>query len=298
MKRPFRKTNSRPHDSQKVALTARDVTWDWSDLPRHYLGDDPVATHVANGINLLLPEGEIFFVDAFRQALPLIRDETVREDVIGFIGQEATHSSSHQTLLDYQQSIGLDVEEYTRQIQWFFRKLMGDRELSGRRGRAWLLERVAVVAAIEHFTSWLGNWGLNNEAWKTEMEPRVLDLFLWHLAEEVEHRHVAFDLFTHLDGRYWRRVRAWFAASPVLALLWIRGTRYLMSVDPALPSHSRKVRLRDVRRAWRRGLIFSPWEIAQMWVQYLRPSYHPRNYASTSQAVAYLAASPAAQAAE
>lgn len=297
MKVPYRKRTSHPHDSSKVALTARDVRWDWSGLPIHYLGGDPVATHVVNGINLLLPEGEVFFVDAFQQALPLIKDDTVREDVVGFIGQEATHSSSHQSLLDHQQSVGLDVEAYTEQIRWFFRKIMGNRELTGRRARAWLIERIAVVAAIEHFTSWLGDWGLNNAAWKTEMQPRVLDLVLWHLAEEVEHRHVAFDLFTHLDGSYWRRVRAWLVASPVLALLWIRGTRYLMSIDPSLPENKRKIRLRDICRVWRRSLIFSPSEIAQMWVQYLRPSYHPRNYGSTSQAVAYLATSPAARAA-
>lgn len=80
-------------DARQVALNARHVTWDWTGLPMHYLGGDPMATHIANGMNLLLPEGEVFFVQTFQEALPLIKDDALREDVVGFIGQEAMHSS-------------------------------------------------------------------------------------------------------------------------------------------------------------------------------------------------------------
>ena len=285
-------------DERKVALNPRHVTWDWTGLPMHYLGGDALSTHIANGMNLLLPEGEVFFVQAFQEALPLIKDDALREDVVGFIGQEAMHSSSHQSILDYLQAEkGLDVEPFTEEIQRFFRKVLGPRDLTGRQARSWLIERVAVVAAIEHFTSWLGDWGLNAEGWDRALDPKVLDLFRWHLAEEVEHRHVAFDLFTHLDGSYLRRARAWTLASVGLAILWAKGTAYLMSVDPEIPEAQRKIRLRDVRRAYKRGYMFTPWEVVKMWFEYFRPSYHPRNYGSTSQAVAYLAHSPAARAA-
>jgi predicted metal-dependent hydrolase len=290
-------TSKHPKDDRQVALNARNVTWDWTGLPMHYLGNDPVATHVANGMNLLLPEGEVFFVQAFQEALPLIKDPALREDVIGFIGQEATHSSSHQSLLDYLQTQGLDVEPFTAEIQVFFRKVLGPRDLQGRHARAWLIERVATVAAIEHFTSWLGDWGLNAKGWDEALDPKVLDLFRWHLAEEVEHRHVAFDLFTHLDGSYLRRSRAWILASAGLVVLWLKGVIHLMSVDPELGDGERKLRLRDVRRAYKAGYIFTPWDVAKMWFQFFRRGYHPRNYGSTSQAVAYLAQSPAARAA-
>jgi predicted metal-dependent hydrolase len=284
-------------DTDRVALAARNVRWDWTGLPMHYAAGNAFVTHYCNGMNMLLPEGEVFFVDVFAKALPLVEDDAVREDVIGFIGQEATHSSSHQSLLDHLQAEGLDVTPYIDQIRWFFRGLLGDRDLTGRRAHAWLLERVAVVAALEHFTSYLGNWGLNARAWDDAIEPRVLDLFRWHLAEEVEHRHVAFDLYTHLDGRYWRRVRAWLIAAPTLAILWSRGIGYLMSVDPQLGDAGRRIRFREVRRAWRRGLMPGPASLAAMFFEYFRPSYHPSKYGSTSQAVAYLASSPAARAA-
>lgn len=288
---------SQPVDPAKVVLKARAVEWDWTDLPLHYVDDDPFATHCVNALNMLLPEGEIFFVKVFQQALRLIRDEGVHEDVLGFIGQEAVHSASHQSLLDHLAAEGIDTDPYVDQIRWVFRKLLGERDLSGREAHAWLLERVAAVAAIEHFTSYLGDWGLNARAWDHTFEPRVLDLLRWHLAEEVEHRHVAFDLFSHLDGNYLHRVRAYLVALPTFVLFVYRGVRYMATVDAAAPS-SRRAVLRAYRRAYRKGLIPSPRSFARMAVQYFRPSYHPSHYGSTSQAVAYLASSPAALAAD
>lgn len=284
-------------DEQKVAIHARNVTWDWSNLPMHFMGGDPMGTHIANGMNMLLPEGEVFFVQTFQEALPLIKDDAIREDVIGFIGQEAMHSSSHQSVLDHLQDKGLDIAPFTADIHRFFRKTLGPRGLKGRAAQSWLIERVATVAALEHFTSWLGDWGLNAEAWDEALDPTMLDLFRWHLAEEVEHRHVAFDLFTHLDGSYSRRVRTWVLASAGLAVLWVKGTAHLMSVDPELAPNQRKATWRAYRNAYKKGYIFTPLELAKMWVEYLRPGYHPSHYGSTSQAVAYLAQSPAARAA-
>lgn len=287
---------NQPADPQKVALKARAVEWDWTDIPMHYLDGNPFATHFINAFNMLLPEGEIFFVQVFQQALRLIQDDSVHEDVVGFIGQEAVHSSAHQSLLDHLAAEGVDTDPYVDQIRWFFRKVLGDRDFSGRKAHSWLLERVAVVAALEHFTSYLGDWGLNARAWDHTFEPRVLDLIRWHLAEEVEHRHVAFDLFTHLDGTYRRRIRAYLVALPTFALFTYRGIRYMSTLDPAAPSNRRSL-LREYRRAYRRGLVPSPGSLARMFVEYFRPSYHPSHYGSTSQAVAYLASSPAALAA-
>ncbi|MGU3651481.1 metal-dependent hydrolase [Mycolicibacterium sp. A43C] len=275
-------------------MKPRDVRWNWEGIPLHYFASDAFITHWANGMNMLLPEGEVFFVDVFRQALPLIEDDEVRADVIGFIGQEATHSAAHQSLLDHIARAGIDVGPCVDQIQWMFRRLLGDRHLRGRWARSWLVERVAIIAALEHFTSYLGVWGLNAHAWDDTLEPRVLDLFRWHLAEEVEHRHVAFDLFTHLDGGYVRRIRTWLLAAPVLAIMWTRGTRYLMRVDPHIPDEKRRIPLRRVRQAYRAGLMPSPWSLTKMFLEYFRPSYHPSHYGSTSQAVAYLASSPVA----
>jgi predicted metal-dependent hydrolase len=91
-----------------LVLQPRDVRFEWSGLPLRWIPGEPVASHVINVLHLLLPEGERWFVATFKQALPLIRDESLREDVLGFIGQEAIHAEAHEGVLDYFTEHGLD----------------------------------------------------------------------------------------------------------------------------------------------------------------------------------------------
>jgi len=288
-------------DPDQVALRPRDVRFDWSQLPMHWVPDDPFTTHLLNVLHLLLPEGERWFVRVFTQALPLIKDERLAEDVRGFIGQEAIHAESHEGVLEHFAAHGLDPERYVGQVRWLFRKALGDRDFTGRRNadrrrEEWLIERTAGVAAIEHFTAFLGDLILNTPKLDTVgVDPVMLDLLRWHGAEEVEHRAVAFDLYQHLDGRYWRRVRQMLVVAPGMAAMWLQGVRFLMANDP---TGRRRPRLRDAIRARRRYGLPGLWRLFWLVAPYLRPSYHPSQHGSTSQAVAYLASSPAAVAAD
>jgi predicted metal-dependent hydrolase len=53
-------------------------------------------------------------------------------------------------------------------------------------------------------------------------------LFLWHLAEEVEHKGVAFDIWTAVDGRRHRYITAMIVAAIVLAAFSFAGTLCLL----------------------------------------------------------------------
>jgi hypothetical protein len=121
----------------------------------------------------------------------------------------------------------------------------------------------------------------------------MLDLLRWHGAEEVEHRAVAFDLFQHEGGGYFHRLVGLAEVGPVLLWLWARGTFFLMRNDPTLPG---RPRLRAFLRSGRAGTLPSLRELLSTVPRFVRPSYHPLAEGSTAQAVAYLAASPAAQA--
>lgn len=279
-------------DADRIALTPRAVGWDWSDLPLHWIPGEPFATHLLDVLHLLLPEGERWFVRLFAEALPLVRDPRLAEDVRGFMGQEAMHAASHQSVLDHLAARGVDTGPYVARVEWMFRSALGDR---GRPGDVeWLVERVALVAAIEHMTAYLGQWVLDARGLDAAgTHPGMLDLLRWHGAEEVEHRSVAHDLFAHLDGRYLRRVRMLLPAAPILLGLWVRGVTFLLARDP----RPTRPRWRDYRRAYRRGLCPSPFGLVRGVLTYLRPGYHPSRYGSTDAAVAYLATSPAARAA-
>lgn len=82
-------------DHERLMLEARDVAFDWARLPVHYVPNEPFTTHMLNVLHLLLPAGEEFFVEVFKKALPLLKDDQLRLDVQGFIGQESVHSQAH-----------------------------------------------------------------------------------------------------------------------------------------------------------------------------------------------------------
>ncbi|MGW0733217.1 metal-dependent hydrolase [Streptomyces sp. NPDC002851] len=287
-----------PVASEHIALKARKVSFAWEETPLHWIPGDPFTTHTINVLHLLLPAGERWFVHVYKQVLPYIKDDRLREDVIGFIGQEAMHSQAHDEVLPHLREQGLDPTPYTAQVDWLFEKLLGDRTLPpGKARKWWLLERVAMIAAIEHYTAFLGNWVLNaDELDRRGADPTMLDLLRWHGAEEVEHRSVAFELFMHLDGSYSRRVRTWATAFSALVFLWQRGARFFMANDPTLTEG--RASFREFFAKGREGVLPSTGAMVRSIPRYLARAYHPSQEGSTAQAMAYLASSPAATAAE
>lgn len=279
------------------AIRPRRVSFDWDATPMHWVPGDPFTTHVINVLHLLLPAGERWFVDVYRQALPLARDERLREDARGFMGQEAVHARAHAAVLEHVSANGLDPSPYTRRIEWMFETLLGDRKWLPRSlQRRWLDQRLAIIAAVEHFTAVLGNWVLVAEGLdRANADPVMLDLLRWHGAEEVEHRSVAFDFYTHVCGSYARRVVAMALVAPILAFLWVSGARFLWRADPAL--RDRKFSWREWRVAERQGKVPPTRELLAAAPRFLRRDYHPSQEGSTAVAVSYLERSPAARAA-
>ncbi|MFI6053854.1 metal-dependent hydrolase [Streptomyces violascens] len=283
-----------PVAEERIELKARNVSFEWEKTPLHWIPGDPFTGHTINVLHLLLPAGERWFVHVYKQVLPYITDARLREDVIGFIGQEAMHSAAHDDVLPHLKKLGLDPTPYTAQVDWLFEKLLGDRTLPpGRARQWWLMERVATIAAIEHYTAFLGNWILNAETLdRRGADPMMLDLLRWHGAEEVEHRSVAFELFMHVDGGYRRRVRTWATAFTALAFLWQRGARFFMDNDPT-PAVGR-ASFGEFYRAGKKGMLPSTPAMLKSIPRYLSRTYHPSQEGSTAQAVAYLAPSPGA----
>jgi uncharacterized protein len=282
----------------ETAIRPRQVRFEWSSTPLHWIPDDPMTSHLVDVLHLLLPAGERWFVNVYRQVLPEIADERVRDGVRGFMGQEAVHSRAHGAVLDHLRDNGLETRAYTRRVDWMFERLLGDRRVPAPMRRSWLRHRLAIIAAIEHFTCVLGEWVICSSGAYDEIgaDPVMLDLLRWHGAEEVEHRCVAFDTFQELGGRarYLLRVEGMLLAFPMMVFLWDRGVRFLVRRDPTLPG--RRYRFRDYTRAVRQRRA-PGWELVRAVPRYLRPSHHPVHEATPERALAYLASSPAALAA-
>lgn len=293
-----RGVRTREYDEEALAINARPVRFDWAGVPLEYIPGEPYATHFWNVMHLVLPEGERAMADVFAQALALIDDQRLREEVVGFVGQEATHAASHEGFRKYLIANGVEIGPVMARIEFAVEKIFGDHGITGQRARrAWLCERLGIYAAAEHFTAVVGEWLLDNVAFdEVGVDPTMLDLLRWHGAEELEHRNVAFDAFQFVDGGYFRRARTALIASTGLAALWFSTAAHLYCNDKTITR----------RRAWpvafalasRRQMIPGISFLFEQIYLYLRPGFHPSSMGDIDKAVRYLAISPAARAAE
>ena len=279
------------------ALRPRRVAFDWEDAPLAWLPGEEGAAHVINVLHLLLPAGERWFVRLYKDVLPLLEDDPLlHAQVKGFMGQEAVHARAHTAVLEHFRAHGIDPDPYVRQIDWMFEHLLGDDALPPMLKRRWFAERCAIVAAIEHFTAVLGDWILHAHALDAAgADPTMLDLLRWHGAEEVEHRAVAFDVFQHVSGRYFTRVRTMLVAAATMMFLFHRGARYFAAQDSTYTGPAPT--MRRYRKAARRGLVPRQRDLLLAIPRYCRPGYHPSHESDTRLALDYLARSPAARAA-
>ncbi len=67
----------------------------------------PFITHFFNALSLLFPQGELFFMDSVRHYRQRIDDPELKQQIQGFIGQEAMHSREHVAYNDLMQAAGL-----------------------------------------------------------------------------------------------------------------------------------------------------------------------------------------------
>ncbi|MFF0530075.1 metal-dependent hydrolase [Nocardia amikacinitolerans] len=285
------------YEDQAHAIHARDVRFDFDSVPMHYIPGEVMATHIINVMHLVLPEGERAMAQALAEALPLIDDERLREEVQGFIGQENMHASSHEKARKHLEAIGLDVAPMVDTVSWLVDRVLGDHGLTGRAKHEWLCERLALFAGMEHYTAVIGEWLLTNDKLEAKnMHPAMLDLIRWHGAEEVEHRSVVYDAYMHVDGGYLRKARTSMLASFGLLALFVISGGYLFHKDPE----------QDKGRFWplqllsasARGVIPRFTTFVTEIPRYLRPGFHPSQLGPMDNAIRYLAQSPAARAGE
>lgn len=289
-------------------LHQRRVQFDWTETQVDWIPNEPFASHFINEINMILPAGEFWFCKLYNQALPLITDDKLREDVKGFIKQEAMHARGHTNAMDeYLEKRGISTERNKAVMDFLFNQILADapfgKKVPSWFEKRWLLLRLGLVATIEHMTCVLGKYALENETWdKVKADEVLLDLIRWHGAEEVEHRSVAFDLYQHLGGDYLSRYYLAAIVVPAIFGIWVDGAANVMSQDPRFADKKPSVLKPWIWLQWqkeaKKGLLPKPLWLALSNLSYFSPWYNPATEASTEQALNYLRKSPAAQAAE
>lgn len=283
---------------EEVALRPRNVQFEWDSAPLHWIPGDPYASHATTALNLFLPVAERWFSALLSDALEYVRDEHLREEIIGFIGQEAVHAKTHDdVLIQYLLRNGIDPAPFLRQLEWVAGQY--DQRIaraSSTDRRKALSSGTHALCAAEHFTGVLGHWALNNTWDEMGVDPTLADLYRWHGAEEVEHRHVSYNVAKYFGMDWVAQAASGVLVSAVFFAMVLRGLKFLVHEDPSLPNLGYPRLWWKMHLSGKRGAVPTTNFLVRSGLKLLRPDYNPVDEGSTAQAVAYLATSPAARA--
>jgi predicted metal-dependent hydrolase len=244
----------------KDPIVPRDLDVDFAAVSRHWVANNAAATAISNGVKLLFPHGERFFVRSVKYFLDDIEDPELRARVKGFFGQEGRHAHAHDDFNAVLRTQGYEVDRflaiYKRVSLWIEERVPAKLNLAG-------------TAAAEHFTAILAH-GAFTQGILDACDPRMRELLAWHAAEEIEHKSVAYDVLQTIDPSYALRIAGLAYATVMLGTFWAWGAAMLAKQDGlTLRSMIRLLRAmpnRDpvVRRVFAKGIR-----------QYLRRGFHP-----------------------
>ncbi len=249
-----------------TSIPVRRVRFQWpDDLRPIWAPRQPELAIAANAVSLLMPHVEPYVVATVRTQVAELRSSSpeLAADTEAYVTQEAQHHAQHRRFNDLMGRHYPALSRVERQMAWVFAKL---RRRSTRFGLAFAagFECIAFIAA---------RWVDRRQSLLRDADPTAVTLFLWHLAEEVEHKEVAWDVYEASGGgrlRYaWATwvagfVLAWFSLVGAWVMLWKEGRFWRPG------SHLRLV-------GWSLSFIFTA--VPAMVVSAL-PGHHPRDLAN------------------
>jgi uncharacterized protein len=250
-----------------VAVPTRRMAFEYppvEELPHHFVGGDPVMSHVVAMLSAMFPDGEDYFVRTVRACRDDISDSVLLDQVKGFIGQEAMHGREHRSFNDRLAALGYPTKGVERLV---------DASLRFRERVLPKLPNLALTAALEHYTATLAETLLADERARAQFDvPEVRSLLLWHALEESEHKAVAFDVYRHAGGSEWLR-RFTMNMTTFLFLVFVVGTSTVsVAKDPEVRRDPRSL-VRSLRRL--RTSPFLTGHVARRIRAYNRPGFHP-----------------------
>lgn len=238
-------------------------------FPARWNGGDAFRSAFFSALSMSFPLGEQYFMDSVRaglKTLPSQDQERLGAEVQGFVGQEATHRRIHGLFNGHLEKMGF-VNELERRAA---RRMQENAHRDVR-------IHVAATAATEHLTAIFADWMLSHPEALEGSEPRLQTLWLWHSAEESEHRSTAYDVYQAMGGNLEWRVRLFrYITITFLADVTRQTVRNLWH-DKALFQWS------TWRSAYR--LLLSPSGMFRsnyaQWKAYEAPDFHPRQQDDT-----------------
>jgi predicted metal-dependent hydrolase len=231
-------------------------------IARHWHGGRKSVTNFFDGLSVLFPEGERMFVEAVKAHREFAKDPQLEADVRAFCAQEGIHAREHERYNDMLREKGYPIDRMEQLVKERIER--GRRLLTPR-------QRLAVTAALEHFTALMARISLHDPRAFEGADPTMAALWRWHAVEESEHKSVAFDVYKAAGGTYVERTRV---MAIVTVIFWAR------------------IFENQVRMMHTDGIALSPREwyelvhflfvdpggmggVVRLYFEYFRPDFHP-----------------------
>jgi predicted metal-dependent hydrolase len=187
-------------------IIVRDFAFEFpKDLDPVWCPQNPVRSHLFNGLSLVKPYLEPYMVRSTQAALPYIDAPELIEDMRGFNGQEARHYQCHRQLNELLKSNGYpELANVEKRLAKSYKRLLTKS----------LRTQLAYNAGFECMTNGFTNWMINK---RTKLflgaSPQVTSFLLMHAVEETEHKTVAYDVYMAYSGQYLPRAIGVFHGS-------------------------------------------------------------------------------------
>ena len=179
-----------------ISISARKVNFDLKQaLATDWADNDPVLTAIFNAMSISFPSGEKNFIDSVRTYEKQINDEKLLKDIKGFYKQEGMHSGEHRK---YNKTLCEQRGYNLQELEGVYLRRIKTAKSNSRVTNKVLL---GSTVAVEHFTASFGENFLEGRILKN-VEGPIGDLWRWHALEELEHKSVAFDVYSQIGGSY------------------------------------------------------------------------------------------------
>ncbi len=260
-------------------LKVRNVSFDLSEVPKHWVLGNPVMTHFVNSMHVVFPEGEKFFIRSVRRFQKDIKDKKLKKNVVAFCGQEGIHAREHEKFWEVLEDHGLEPERFADFLNTvaFSGKysaesmIMALNKVSPRLGDKISL---SVTTALEHYTAIFANAAFHEPIFTNDnMAPQMLELLHWHACEEIEHKAVCFDVLNTVDDSYWVRMAGMGIATTMLWGLLGIGQVYFLTKDKDVKWFKLGQESKDFATKLTFGKLGQG--LAKNFFRYFRRDFHP-----------------------
>lgn len=218
-------------------------------------------------MSLVFPEGERFFIRSVKHFAAQIDDAALSQDIKDFIGQEAQHGRVHEAFNKAVLAHDYDIEPF---LQWYKSAMFDfvEQKATEILGPKFAL---SVTAAAEHFTATWAAHGLSSGYLERHITNQtMLDFMQWHAVEEIEHKHVAFDVLQQIDDSYALRAAGMLFCAVLLP--FVISVAFVSLVRQAKNADIFTF-MRDALSEGTNGGIVSSFIPAIL--EYLKPGFHP-----------------------